>query len=193
MPSMRPDGRDDLRTDGELLSCAARGDEAAVHALVSRHIRAATLLAAQLLGDRDEAEDVVQDAFIVVLRRADDFDAGAAFAPWLFGVVKRLAVKSRTRATRRWRLLMRWRHAETPVTRPRAEANLEVEEVRTIIGSMPPMQRACCELTFIHGFTVDEIAAMHDVAPATVRQHVFRGRQRLRSKMSAEPVKERDR
>lgn len=190
---MGPDGRDDLRTDGELLACAARGDEAAVHALVSRHIRAATLLAAQFLGDRDDAEDVVQDAFVIVLRRANDFESGAPFPPWLFGVVKRLAIKSRSRAARRWRLLKRWGHDELPVTPPRAEANLALDEARTIIEGMPPMQRACCELTFIHGFSVDEIAVMHDIARSTVRQHVFRGRQRLRSIMLAEPVPERDR
>ena len=187
---MGHDERIDIRSDSELLSCAAGGDDGAMHALVSRHIRAATLLAAQLLGDRDEAEDVVQDAFIVVLRRAADFNDGSAFAPWMFGVVRRLAVKSRARAARRWRLLERWRRGETAVTNPRALVSLEVTEVRTIIGMMPPMQRACCELAFVHGLAADEIAAMHDIAPSTVRQHIFRGRQRLRSLLSDDSPEE---
>ena len=161
-------------------------------ATVARHIRPATLLAAQLLGDRDDTEDVVQDAFIVVLRRAADFHGGmeAAFRAWLFGIVRRLALKTRARASRRLRLRQRWGGGVVSVAEPQAHANLAAEEVRAMMATMPPMQRACCELAFIHGLSSDEISDMHNIATSTVRQHIFRGRRLLRAALSPDQSEE---
>ncbi|MGH7634347.1 MAG: RNA polymerase sigma factor, partial [Gemmatimonadaceae bacterium] len=77
--------------DAVLLARMTTGDREACDMLVRRHIRAATLFAAQLMGDRDDAEDVVQAAFILASERAAELDSTRPFAPWLFGVVRRLA------------------------------------------------------------------------------------------------------
>jgi RNA polymerase sigma-70 factor (ECF subfamily) len=191
---MRPDEPHDPRLDAELLERGAAGDDGATHALVRRHIRGATLLAAQLLGDRDDAEDVVQDAFIIVLRRAGDFRPESPFAPWLFGIVRRLARKTKARALRRWHLLEKWRGGQgAAAVLPNAHASLEADEARAIIARMPPMQRACCELAFLHDLTIEEIAEMHGMAASTVRQHIFRGRRLLRLSLSADLPEEMDR
>ena len=58
---------EESRTDAELLADSTRGDGSAFGVLVHRYIRSATLLATQLLGDQDDADDVVQDAFTLVL------------------------------------------------------------------------------------------------------------------------------
>ena len=96
---------DDVRTDAELLSATTRGDDDAFAVLVLRYIRAATLLCAQLLGDRDEAEDIVQDSFTVVYKKASSYDASRPFPPWFFAIVRRLALNRRSRDLRRARLL----------------------------------------------------------------------------------------
>jgi RNA polymerase sigma-70 factor (ECF subfamily) len=137
-----------------------------------------------VLGDRDAAEDVAQDAFLVALRRAADFDMTATFAPWFFGIVRRLAQKTRSRERRRWHLLERWHARDSAALGEVASANLQFEDVRSAIRDLPPMQRACCELAFVHGIAPEQIAAMHDISPSTVRQHIFRGRQRLRALLS---------
>src|SRR5579884_2585774 len=95
-------------SDADLLAAASRGDGAAFGVLVRRYIRSATLLAAQLLGDADDAEDVVQDAFTIVYREAGAFDTSRPFGPWLFGIVRRLASNRRARDARRFRLLRMW-------------------------------------------------------------------------------------
>lgn len=76
--------------------------------LVRRYIRAATLHAAQLLGDRDEAEDIVQDAFTVVHGKARRFEPERPFAPGFFAIVRRLGANRRARDLRRERLLRLW-------------------------------------------------------------------------------------
>lgn len=176
---------DDPRTDAMLLAAAAGGDDAAFAVLVRRHVRAGTLLAAQYLGDRDEAEDVMQEAFILVHEKARDFDATRPFAPWLYGIVRRLAANRRIRAARRRRLLGVWRAAAgdapaAPAPDHAVAAGMEVAALSVALRQLPPMQRACFELVALRELPIETVAAMHDISESTVRQHVFRARQALR-------------
>jgi len=175
---------DESGADGALLQGAAAGDERAFAILVRRHIRAATLLAAQLLGDRDDADDVVQDAFGVVYRQALRFDPARPFEPWFFAIVRRLAANRRIRQARRARLLRLWGHsAPTPSDSSpsgRAEAVLDVAAARGAMTTLPPMQRACFELVAMRDVPVAQVAAMYGISASTVRQHVFRARAALR-------------
>ena len=177
---------DDERTDAELLAATVRGDGAAFGVLVRRHIRAATLLAVQLTGDRDDAEDIVQDSFTVVHRKARQFDKVRPFAPWLYAIVRRLAANRRARQWRRERLLRRWRGGDTADHSPASAANalearLDVAAAGRAMESLSPMQRACFELVAVRDLPVDEGAAMHGISESTVRQHVFRARAALRA------------
>lgn len=186
----------DGRTDAELLAATARGDGAAFAVLVRRYIRAATLLAAQLLGDRDEAEDLVQDAFTVVHRKARAFDVQRPFAPWFFAIVRRLAANRRSRDLRRDRLLRLWsRKTIAPSASPPADdalvARLDASAARRAMEDLSPMQRACFELVAVRDLSIEEVAAMHGISESTVRQHVFRARAALRGVLDGKPV-ERD-
>lgn len=179
----------DARTDAELVLASRRGDDAAFTSLVRRYIRSATLLAAQLLGDRDEAEDVVQDAFTIVYQRAEVFDAGRPFAPWLFAIVRRLAANRRTRDQRRRRLLRWWvaSQSDSGVSAPdkAVQAALDAESAQRALEELSPMQRACFELVVQRGLGYSEVAAMHGITESTVRQHVFRARRVLRQSLEA--------
>lgn len=172
----------DARPDGELLAAAATGDDAAFATLVRRYIRPATLLATQLVGDADDAEDLVQDAFTVVHREAGRFEQGRPFAPWCFAIVRRLAANRRAREVRRARLMQLWRAA--PVSTPSHEdatlARVDAGALVRAVAHLPPMQRACFELVVIRELSIEEAAAMHGIAESTVRQHVFRARAALK-------------
>jgi len=180
---------DDARADAELLSAGARGDDLAFAVLVRRYIRPATLLASQLLGNRDAAEDIVQDAFIVVHKQARKFDAARPFAPWCFAIVRRLAANRRSRDARRSRLLRLWgrvgvaepvsAHDETMLI-----AGLDATLARRAMELLSPMQRACFELVALKDLSIAEVADMHGISESTVRQHVFRARSALRDALA---------
>ena len=181
---------DEASSDAELLAAASRGDGAAFGVLVRRYIRAATLLAAQLLGDADDAEDIVQNAFTVAHRDAAAFDASRPFGPWLFAIVRRLASNRRAREARRTRLLRLWgRHPDDSSISVRGDeaiaARIDAEAAMRAIAALPPMQRACFELVATRGLSAGEVAAMHGIAESTVRQHVFRARAALRAVLGA--------
>lgn len=176
---------DDERTDAALLAATARGDDAAFAVLVRRYIRKATLLAAQFLGDPNDAEDVVQDAFTVVYRNPHKLDADRPFAPWFFAIIRRLAANRRSRDVRRARLLRLWGWAagHEPVSSS-AEmtlvAHLDAAAAKRAMETLSPMQRACFELVAVRGVSIMEVAAMHGISESTVRQHLFRARTALR-------------
>ncbi len=181
----RPPGPSTGSTDAELLAASARGDGAAFGVLVRRHIRTATLLAAQLLGDRDDAEDIVQVAFTTVHAQAHKFDAQRPFAPWLLAIVRRLAANRRAREARRARLLQLWGKGTLAEALPvRTEnallARVDAEAARRALPELSPMQRACFELVSVHDLSPEEVADMHGITESTVRQHVFRARRALR-------------
>jgi RNA polymerase sigma-70 factor (ECF subfamily) len=178
----------DARPDGVLLAAAAAGDDAAFAALVRRYIRPATLLAAQLVGDADDAQDVVQEAFTVVHRDAGRFEQGRPFAPWCFSIVRRLAANRRAREVRRARLMQLWRSApsSTPSHEDATLSRVDAGALLRAVAHLPPMQRACFELVVIRELSIEEVAAMHGIAESTVRQHVFRARAALKEEFGHE-------
>lgn len=186
----------DERTDAQLVAGTARGDESALAVLVGRYIRPAALLAAQLLGDRDDAEDVVQDAFRIVYRDAHRFDLSRAFGPWLFAIVRRLAGNRRSRNARRARLLRLWSADGTdnrtaPAPDHAVVARLTSEAAWDAMKHLPPMQRACFELVAVRGLSPGEVAAMYAISESTVRQHVFRARTALRARLGDDVSEQR--
>jgi RNA polymerase sigma factor (sigma-70 family) len=182
---------DDRCTDAELLAATAASDGAAFGVLVRRHIRSATLLAAQLLGDRDDAEDIVQDAFTVVHRDASKFDSARPFAPWFFAIIRRLAANRRSRDLRRARLMQLFGRAtaEEATAHPAEAVDARLDGVAALraMEDLSPMQRACIELVVVRGLSIEEVAAMHGISESTVRQHVFRARASLRVMLGDQP------
>ncbi len=184
---------EELRSDAELLEAANR-DERAFGALVRRYIRSGTLLAVQLVGDSDEADDVVQLSFSIVYEHAPDFDASRPFAPWFFGIVRRLAHKRRIGAARRARLLSMWGRPASPASHgsnedrmlSQIDVDAQAVHLRTALRSLPAMQRACFELVTLRHLAPQEVATMHGIAESTVRQHVFRARKVLRRLLPAD-------
>lgn len=168
-------------SDGQLLVRGAAGDGAAFGVLVRRHLRSTTALALDLVGNLDDAEDVVQEAFLVALDRAAAFDAARAFAPWLHGIVRHKARRLRARAARRRRLLALFgRRDRVESGNEREDAAMTGARARELVDALPEMQRRCFDLHVSHGVPTAEVAARFGIAESTVRQHIFRARAALR-------------
>ncbi|HEY8196710.1 MAG TPA: RNA polymerase sigma factor, partial [Gemmatimonadales bacterium] len=72
----------ELLEDRELLVRVQAGDAGAFDALVQRYLPRARILARRLMPDPDDADDLVQDAFLRALDRIATFDVARAFGPW---------------------------------------------------------------------------------------------------------------
>lgn len=141
-------------------------------ALVTENENRLYRAALAILGDPQEAEDAVQDAFVKFLEKAPaDLRSPSA---WLMRVLVN-GCKSRLRLA--WRQVV-----ELPDTLP-APSPEEKEELEEL-WSLPPEERAAIHLFYYEGYSTDEIAQMTDVAPGTVRSRLSRARERLRRLLS---------
>src|SRR6185369_5345505 len=77
------------------------GDVAAFDQLVRRYIDRAGAIARRLMQNREDAEDLVQDAFMRALERLDSFDDTRDFGPWFFRLLVNTGINSRRSRSRR--------------------------------------------------------------------------------------------
>lgn len=147
-------------------------DRAELERLITENENRLYRAALAILGDPQEAEDAVQDAFVKYLEKAPaKLEKPAA---WLMRVLVN-GCKSRLR--------LAWRQVtELPDTlsTPSPEEREELEE----LWSLPPEERCAIHLFYYEGYSTEEIAAMTDVAPGTVRSRLSRARERLRKLLS---------
>ena len=143
-------------------------------ALVSQNENRLYRAALSLLGDPQEAEDAVQDAFVRYLERApEELENPGA---WLMRVLVNNC-KSRLRLA--WR-----RVGPLPDTLP-APA-MEEREVLEELFALPPADRAVLHLYYYEGYTTDEIAQITGQRPGTVRTRLSRAREKLRQLLTEE-------
>lgn len=168
-------------SDRELASDARVGDREAFGALVARYLRPALAVAWEYAPSRDDAEDLVQEAFHRALRGLDGFDVRLPFRPWFFTIVRNVARNAAERDAR-------WSSVAVPDSLPAGDEDpadvahraLLRERIDEGLDSLPPMQRSCFRLCDVEGFEVNEVAEMLGVASATVRTHRHRARATLR-------------
>jgi RNA polymerase sigma-70 factor, ECF subfamily len=136
-------------------------------------------LAAAVSGSRLQAEDLAQEAMSRLDRDWDRVQGLDKPGGWLRRVTINLALSHRRRLVAEAKA--RLRLGATPSTLPPSAA--EHEPVWQAVAALPGKQRAAIALRYLEDRSVDEIAGILDIAPATARVHLHRGRQALRERL----------
>jgi RNA polymerase sigma-70 factor (ECF subfamily) len=166
-----------------LVEKVRRGEPAAFDSLVSRYMRRAFAVSYRLLGNREDAENLVQETFLTVLRKIDSFERGRAFSPWFFRVLVNRGLNARkARALRTT--------DELPDDAPSAGASPERAaelrgRLRAAMDGLPERQRVIVELFELEGFAGAEIAEILEISDGTVRWHLHEARKTLRQALAA--------
>jgi RNA polymerase sigma-70 factor (ECF subfamily) len=180
MPADRAEA-DEAHDERELLLRVQGGDPEAFDALVRRFLPRARLLARRVMQDPDDADDLVQDAFLRALERIGSFDASRAFEPWFTRLLVNLGLDQRRKQT------VRRTERHDPETfaggvSPAREA--ERAELRDSLSQaleeLPDRQRLIVSLFEIDGHSTEEVAGMLKVSQVTVRWHLHQARKALR-------------
>jgi RNA polymerase sigma-70 factor (ECF subfamily) len=135
---------------------------------------------------RDDAEDVVQEAAMLAMRKRAEFLPGTNFRAWMASIVRGVASNTR-RANRRRRrrhlaLAQRTRQADDKAATPQiGEPVLDAA-----LAELTREQRECLVLKVVLGHSYRDIGTILDVPEATARSHVHRARQRLFEHLSRE-------
>jgi RNA polymerase sigma-70 factor (ECF subfamily) len=170
-------------SDARLVEEARRGNRDAFGELVQRYERRLMRVILRFIHDRDLAEDLVQDTFLRVYRRMDQFDPSRRFGPWLFRIGVNLTLDYLRRRKRRgpW-VLFSDSPADRPpdpaVSDPRQEIDLK-QEVQAVLQEIPEKYRTVLVLRDLENFSSSEIAAILNRKEATIRWRLAEARARF--------------
>lgn len=177
--------------DGELIRLAAGLDPGPFEVLYERHHVVTFSFAVRIVGSRDRAGDVVQEAFLNLWRSAGRYDPKrGSVRTWLMAMVHHCGVDAvRRLSTReRWQLeaAREPRATESDVTSAQAYARDEARAVRGALRNLPADQRRIIELAFYGGWTQSEIADMLKLPLGTVKSRARLGLLKLRDALLSE-------
>jgi RNA polymerase sigma-70 factor (ECF subfamily) len=180
--------------DEDLLTLVERGDAEAFEVVYERHSRVAYSLAFRMLGDRQAAEDLLQDAFLAVWRGAGGYSsARGGVRNWLLSILHNRGVdRLRTLAamSRRQEALQQaeLQRSDEPDAAALGIGRALAGSVRQELASLPAEQFDVLKLAYYGGFTHQEIAEMLGLPVGTVKSRMRLGLERLRRGLGAAGV-----
>ena len=181
-----PSRKETLRVDHDLVRRAQKGDETAFAALVDRHQKRAWRVARNLVPRDEDADDIVQDAYMRVFRSLDKFNFEFGFTTWLFRIVTNLAIDH----LRKRRPVGIGGAGDEDEGGPRLEQEDEKVDqpddalmrdevalkVRACLDALAPHFRSVMILRELDGLPCAEIAEIVGATHVTVRWRLHRGR-----------------
>ena len=173
------------QTLSERLQAVGRGDQLAladVYRLTSAKLFGVCL---RICNERSEAEEVLQETYITVWRRAGTYDPGKAAAiSWLVAVARNKALdRLRTGKVRRMGTALE--HAadvvdQTPSAFAEVESGQQRAALMACLEELDAEQQASIRAAFLDGLTYEELATRRDVPLGTMKSWIRRGLKRLR-------------
>ena len=169
-----------------LVAGARLGDRRAIARLVA--LRGPGLLrhAMRLLGNRDDAHEAVQEAWIDILKGLRSLHDDRAFAAWAYRIVTRKAARIVAANIRRRRLAndaMVTADTAAPETGSMAA---DAYAVRQAIAELPPPQAAAISLFYLEDMSVAEVAIALDVPPGTIKTRLMHARSKLNKSLKGD-------
>ena len=176
----------ETREDARLLAMAAAGDQAGFAALYRRRSGLIYSLLVRMLVNEMEAQEVMQDAFVQIWRRAHQYDSERSSPiAWMIMITRGLAVdRLRARSRRNvghaaYEREMASLELEIKGTRP-AEREELADVCASALNALPDEQAHAVQLAFVRGWTHEEIARATGEPLGTVKARIRRGLLALR-------------
>jgi len=175
----------DSRDDDELLELTAAGNRDAFQTLMERHVKSMLVLAQRVSGNSDDAEELVQDAFLKVWTQAPKWrrDGAALFSTWLYRVVLNGCLDRRRRPV--WTGLDE--AAELADTAPGAAHHLAQRQNRVILqdsmAAIPERQRAALYLHYFSEISAPQAAQVLDISVPAMEALLIRGKRALKKEL----------
>ena len=189
-PSARPTVEPDLVSDEHLMSRLRLGEQRAIAELFKRHSSCIYRVGKKMLRDSGEADDLVQEVFLYVYRKSELFDASKGPArSWIFQIAYTQALLRRRKLKSiglySSAVADELRDAESRTDLP-ADYDKTVEGLfgrngwKKIVEDLTEDQRETLRLHFFEGYTFAEIAKKLGQTCANIRNHHYRGLEKLR-------------
>lgn len=179
--------------DEELVRAVVNGDETAFEQLVRKYKNAVFNTIYRYIGYYDDVEDVAQEVFIKVWRKASSFKGKSKFSTWLYRIVVNECLGYRRKHRRTSVSLDGLTDAGiTPkslTTETTVNERAQVQMVRKSMSELPQRQRLALILSHYDGYSYKEIAEIMKISVSSVESLIYRAKQSLKKKLA--PKRER--
>jgi RNA polymerase sigma-70 factor, ECF subfamily len=173
-------------TDEALFVALKNGDSAALSVLFNRHGRLVYGLALKILADSQEAEDLTQEIFLTLWRKASSNPDCRFFVRYLVTITRSRAIDKLRARTRQLKLVEKWGQTMTTETAPeptpveQASFTERSGRIHNALAQLPEKQRQVIELAYNQGLSQSEIAKQIDMPLGTVKTCTRQGLLKLK-------------
>lgn len=180
--------------EARLVRRALKGDQQAFAEIVGLYQDKLYHMAFRMLGSRQEAEDVVQEAFLRVYRNLDRYDEGMKFSTWIYRIATNLCIDRLRKRKPSYSLdaestehegLDGYAMIPSDDRTPESAALLSETQliVRQAIETLPAKYKSIMVLRYMHDLSLQEIGDVLGMPVTTVKTRVHRGREYLRKRL----------
>jgi RNA polymerase sigma-70 factor (ECF subfamily) len=164
-----------------LIERLRRGDMRAYEQVYRLFERPAYSLAWRMLGDADEAREILHDAMITLFDKLGQFRGDAPFWGWL----RQIVVNEALMRLRKRRVDYVDEVPEPETLIGDATERLDAQDLERALAELPPLTRSVVWLYYVEGYTHEEIASAFDKSVSFSKSQILRGTQKLRSLLDA--------
>ena len=136
-------------------------------------------LLALCCGNKDEADDLAQDALVKAYLACSGFRDGGKFRSWLFKIAHNTFLSHK----RSLQTTESIDEARMLVSSSAADSDFEHQSLYLALRTLPPKERSAITLFYLNGYSVKEISAITEVSEEAVKQQLSRGRDKLRERL----------
>lgn len=191
MSALMLQDRDELTTQVDAwLTAAGRGDQRAFDSLYQATSSMLLGVCMRVLGDRSEAEDVLQEVYVTVWRKAEQFDSARARASTWLGTIARNRCIDRLRSQPASALrapieVLDFAEDPSPTPAAHAESGMERAQLDNCIEQLEPKRQVLIRTAFFEGATYEELSARSGSPLGSVKSWIRRGLLQLRACLEA--------
>jgi RNA polymerase sigma-70 factor (ECF subfamily) len=177
-------------SDSELVKNCLQGDMEAYRQIMDKYTGKAMALAINILRNREDAEDVCQEAFISAYHNLDKFDLQGSFKNWFYTMIYNRCIDKIRKNKRFFQFFARVKSSQPLIqvnpepTNPTSVCSLDKRYLQTL----SPKERLALFLWAQDSFAGEEIAAILKCSPATARVHLYKARKKIKAVIGGENV-----
>jgi RNA polymerase sigma-70 factor (ECF subfamily) len=175
-------------SDEELIKGCVNGKESFQYEVYKRYSPKMFAVCLRYCGSREEAEDVLQDAFIKIFDKMHTFKFNGSFEGWIRRVIINTAIRNKYTNFRAHEVPT-LDNIEHPTVDEKITSNLSVADLMKLVNELPQGYKLVFNLFAIEGYSHKEIAEMLNIQEATSRSQFLRARQFLREKLEKIEIK----
>ena len=177
-----------------LIKRAANGDPEAFEDLIRAHEGRMYAVTLRMCGNRDDAQDCMQEAMLRIYRAMDSFRGQSSFGTWVYRITMNTCLdelrRKKVRQSTSLDAMLDTGWAPTDENENPELHSLRGEQRRSIekaISKLPDDMKAAVVLRDVQGFSYEEIARVLNANIGTIKSRISRGREKLRETLMAEP------